>query len=96
MGNSHRYALNVDLRDMSFDFETDIHVYDMNGQLLGSSCPQIFDLGMVSRCIAPEAFFSTEEQMVQYEQLGQFRYLAAYTSFVKPEQSVPFVNEFPP
>ena len=82
LGNSHRYALNVDLRDMSFDFETDIHVYDMNGQLLGSSCPQIFDLGMVSRCIAPEAFFSTEEQMVQYEQLGQFRYLAAYTSFV--------------
>ena len=82
LGNSHRYALNVDLRDMSFDFETDIHVYDMNGQLLGSSCPQIFDLGMVSRCIAPEAFFSAEEQMVQYEQLGQFRYLAAYTSFV--------------
>jgi nitrogen fixation/metabolism regulation signal transduction histidine kinase len=82
LGNSHRYALNVDLRDMSFDFETDIHVYDMNGQLLGSSCPQIFDLGMVSRCIAPEAFFSKGEQMVQYEQLGQFRYLAAYTSFV--------------
>ena len=82
LGNLHRYALNVDLRDMSFDFETDIHVYDMNGQLLGSSCPQIFDLGMVSRCIAPEAFFSKKEQMVQYEQLGQFRYLAAYTSFV--------------
>ena len=82
LGNSHRYALNVDLRDMSFDFETDIHVYDMNGQLLGSSCPQIFDLGMVSHYIAPEAFFSMDEPMVQYEQLGQVRYLAAYTDFV--------------
>ena len=82
LGNSHRYALNVDLRDMSFDFETDIHVYDMNGQLLGSSCPQIFDLGMVSHYIAPEAFFSMDKPMVQYEQLGQVRYLAAYTDFV--------------
>ena len=82
LGNSHRYALNVDLRDMSFDFETDIHVYDMNGQLLGSSCPQIFDLGMVSHYIAPEAFFSMNKPMVQYEQLGQVRYLAAYTDFV--------------
>ena len=82
LGSAHRYALNVDLRDMSFDFETDIHVYDMNGQLLGSSCPQIFDLGMVSRSIAPEAFFSMDGPMVQYEQLGQVRYLAAYTDFV--------------
>lgn len=82
LGSSHRYALNVDLRDMSFDFETDIHVYDMNGKLLGSSCPQIFDLGMVSHYIAPEAFFSMDEPMVQFEQLGQVRYLAAYTDFV--------------
>jgi signal transduction histidine kinase len=82
LGESHCYALNVDLRDMSFDFETDIHVYDMNGQLLGSSCPQIFDLGLVSRKIAPEAFFSEEDQLVQYEHLGQVKYLAAYTSFI--------------
>ena len=82
LGSSHRYALNVDLRDMSFDFETDIHVYDMTGKLLGSSCPQIFDLGMVSHYIAPEAFFSMDEPMVQFEQLGQVRYLAAYTDFV--------------
>ena len=82
LGKQQRNALSVDLRELSFDFETDIHVYDLNGQLLGSSCPEIFDLGMVSRYIAPEVFFAPTSQVVQYEQLGQVRYLAAYTEFI--------------
>ena len=81
LNRSHRNALNVDLRDMSFDFKTDIHVYDMSGRLLGTSCPEIFDLGIVSHYIDPEFFFSSETQTIKYEQLGQIRYLAAYTDF---------------
>lgn len=75
-------ALNIDLRDISFVYETDIHVYDMNGQLLGSSSPQIFDYGIVSHCIAPEAFFTDNPTLVQDEQMGDVRYLSAYTEFV--------------
>jgi signal transduction histidine kinase len=75
-------ALNIDLRDISFVFETDIHVYDLNGQLLGSSTPQIFDYGIVSHSIAPEAFFTDDPTLVQYEQIGDVRYLSAYTEFV--------------
>jgi signal transduction histidine kinase len=82
LGKQQRNALSIDLRELSFDFETDIHIYDLNGQLLGSSCPEIFDLGMVSRYLAPEVFFSPTSQTVQYEQLGQVRYLAAYTDFI--------------
>ena len=77
-----RSGLNADLRDMSFSFETDIHVYDLNGRLLASSCPQMFDLGVVSQYIAPEVFFSKGADRVQYEQLGDVKYLAAYTEFV--------------
>jgi signal transduction histidine kinase len=77
-----RNGLNADLRDMSFSFETDIHVYDLNGRLLASSCPQLFDLGVVSQYIAPEAYFANESNRVQYEQLGDVKYLAAYTDFV--------------
>jgi signal transduction histidine kinase len=77
-----RSGLNADLRDMSFSFETDIHVYDLNGRLLASSCPQMFDLGVVSQYIAPEVFFSKGSDRVQYEQLGDVKYLAAYTEFV--------------
>ena len=82
LGKQQRNALSIDLRELSFDFETDIHIYDLNGQLLGSSCPEIFDLGMVSRYLAPEVFFSPTSQTVQYEQLGQVKYLAAYTDFI--------------
>lgn len=79
---AHQYALNVDLKDMSYDFKTDIHVYDMNGQLLGSSCNEIFELGLVSHLIAPEAFFTNNPNIIQYEQMGDMRYLAAYTEFL--------------
>ena len=82
LNSTHHTALNVDLRDLSFEFETDIHVYDMSGQLVGSSCPQIFDLGVVSSRIAPEVYFSEEDQLVRHEQIGNVRYLAAYTEFV--------------
>ncbi len=78
---SHQYALNMDLKDMSYDFKTDIHVYDMNGQLLGSSCNEIFELGLISHLIAPEAFFTDNPNIIQYEQMGDMRYLAAYTEF---------------
>lgn len=79
---SQRNALNADLRDMSFSYETDIHVYDLSGRILASSCPEIFTLGVVSPCIAPEIYFADSAQVVQYEDLGQVRYLAAYTDFV--------------
>ena len=82
LSQANSNSLNIDLRDISFAFETDIHVYDLNGQLLGSSTPQIFDYGIVSRFIAPEAFFADDPTMVQYEQIGDMRYLSAYTEFV--------------
>jgi signal transduction histidine kinase len=82
LNNDNRSSLNIDLRDISFDYKTDIHVYDLNGQLLGSSSPQLFDYGIVSRTIAPEAFFTKNPTLLQYEQMGDVRYLSAYTEFV--------------
>lgn len=75
-------ALNIDLRDMSFVYETDIHVYDLHGRLIGSSAPQVFDLGLLPRRVAPEPFFSGNTAMVQHEQIGNVRYLSAYTEFI--------------
>lgn len=82
LSKSNTSALNIDLRDMSFAYETDIHVYDLNGQLLGSSTPQIFDLGILSSHMASEALFTTEHTMVREERIGDVRYLSAYTEFV--------------
>lgn len=79
---SNTPALNVDLRDMSFAYETDIHVYDLNGRLIGSSAPQIFDMGLLSQQMSPEAFFADNAKGVFHEQIGNVRYLCAYTDFI--------------
>jgi len=75
-------ALNIDLRDMSFVYEMDIHVYDMNGRLIGTSTPQLFEMGLLPTHLAPEPFFQDDEMVIQYEQLGNVRYLSAYTEFI--------------
>lgn len=79
---SNTASLNIDLRDMSFVYETDIHVYDLQGRLIGTSTPQLFNQGLLPTHIAPEPFFSDVTKLVQYEQIGNVRYLSAYTEFV--------------
>ena len=74
-------SLNADLRDLSFTYETDIHVYDMNGDMLGTSSPALFDNGVHSRHIAPQVIFGGNANLLQYEQIGDLRYLCAYTEF---------------
>lgn len=75
-------GLNIDLRDLSFTYETDIHVYDINGNLIGSSTPVLFDKGLISQHMCTEAFFSASHTLTHYEQIGQMRYLTSYTEFL--------------
>lgn len=82
LNRAHSSSLNIDLRDMSLDYETDIHVYDLNGQLLGTSSPRVFDLGLVSHQMSAKAFFKSDASGVQSEHLGDVEYLSAYTTFV--------------
>jgi len=74
-------GLNIDLRDMCFSYETDVHVYDINGNLVGSSSPALFDRNVVSRQMSSEAFFNRQESGVVHERIGDMQYLAAYTEF---------------
>ena len=80
-------SLNIDLRDMSFAYETDIHVYDLRGRLIGTSTPKLFEMGLLPTHIAPEAFFSDVKKLVQYEHIGTVQYLSAYTEFVNGHYS---------
>lgn len=74
-------GLNVDLRDLSFSAGADINVYDNQGQLVGSSTPKLFSEGLLSTRISPAPFFSSRDTLVQYEQIGDMRYLCAYMPF---------------
>lgn len=74
-------GMNVDLRDLCFSYETDINVYDMEGNLVGSSSPAIFEKGIKSTHIHPEPFFSKNSTLVRSERIGDMDYMAAYTEF---------------
>ena len=82
LSKANTMSLNIDLRDMSFAYEMDIHVYDLNGQLIGTSAPQLFQYGLLPMHIAPQPFFREPTTTVQYEHIGNVRYLSAYTEFI--------------
>ena len=82
LSNANTMALNIDLRDMSFAYEMDIHVYDLTGQLVGTSAPQLFQYGLLPMHIAPQPFFREPTTTVQYEHIGNVRFLSAYTEFI--------------
>ncbi len=75
-------SLNVDLRDLAYAYGTDIHIYDINGVLLGSSTPQLFQFSLLSRYLEPEVMFTTKSTTTCFSSIGDVRYLSAYTEFV--------------
>lgn len=72
-------SLNFDLQDLSYIYHTDIHVYDNDGKLIGSSQPTLFSRGLISKMISPIVYFSQTENSNQYERIGDLEYLTAYT-----------------
>lgn len=71
-------SVGIDLRDLCYPYETDINVYDLSGNLVGSSSPAIFDNGLVSTHMLPEPFFSEKVDTVYQERIGDMDYLSAY------------------
>lgn len=76
-----RNELIFDLQDLSYTYQTDIHVYDNRGMLVASSQMPLFNRGLVGSLISPMAYFSNLENVNQYEHIGQLEYLTGYTDF---------------
>lgn len=74
-------GLSSDLRDLGYDMNQDIHVYSLSGELIASSSPALFNSGILSRRMAPEALFSGEHAVVCYEQIADHPYLVSYIPF---------------
>jgi signal transduction histidine kinase len=73
-------ALNFDLQELSLVYETDIHVYDHRGRLVGSSQPLIFNKNLISPYISPVPFFSRNAGINQTEHIGRLEYLSGYSA----------------
>ncbi len=75
-------GLAIDLRDLSIDMQQDLHVYSLEGELLASSSPQLFDGGILSRSMSVnKPFFSDDHIALCYEQIQNQPYLIAYLPF---------------
>lgn len=79
--SSQAQGLAIDLHDLGYDMNQDIHVYGLNGELLATSSPALFDSGLLSRRMAPKAFFSEEHATICYEQIATHPYLVSYVPF---------------
>lgn len=71
--------LNFLLQELSKTFETDIHIYNDRGALIGSSQPIIFGKGLLSYRMSPKPFFEQQSEQILKEKIGKFKYLSAYT-----------------
>lgn len=70
------------LKKFSNTFFTDVNLYDMNGNLYASSRPKVFDEGLVSRKMNPEAYLqinlNQKSEYIHDENIGNLAYLSAY------------------
>jgi signal transduction histidine kinase len=81
LSNVNKQALSLELQELSYIYETDIHVYNNNGDLVGSSQPLIFNRNLIGTRISPVPYFSDSPDLTHYESIGRLKYLASYTDF---------------
>lgn len=81
LNSTQAQGLSIDLHDLGYDMNQDIHVYSLSGELIASSSPALFNNGVLSRRMAPEALFSEEHAVVCYEQIASHPYLVSYIPF---------------
>lgn len=73
------------LRKWSMVFFSDINLYDLEGKLIASSRPQVYNEGLISRFMNTAAYeqLINEKKLlfIQNERIGNYEYLSAYIPF---------------
>jgi methyl-accepting chemotaxis protein len=80
------------LKKFSNVFFTDINLYDAEGNLYASSRPKVFDEGLASRKMNPEAYSQInvlkKSEYIHDENIGNLGYLSAYLPVKNQEGEV--------
>jgi signal transduction histidine kinase len=80
------------LKKLAYTFFTDINLYDTQGNLYASSRPKVFDEGLTSKKMNPEAYLQMailgKSEFIHDERIGKLEYLSAYISFKNKEGKV--------
>ncbi len=82
LNNSYKEYSTYKLKKFSNIFFTDINLYDLNGNLYASSRPKVFDEGLASRKMNPEAYLQIsidkKSEFIHDENIGNLAYLSDY------------------
>ena len=80
-----------ELYKLSNIFRTDINIYDVNGELLATSRPEIFAKGIMSERMDSKAFYELSERYqlnyFQPEKIGNLSYLSAYEPIINSKRN---------
>lgn len=73
-------------------FFTDINLYQLDGRLLATSRPRLFDEGLMAEVIDPKAYvemrFGQRSSFIQEEKIGNLKYITAYVPFRNEKREV--------
>lgn len=94
-GNTEQ--LSYTMNKFSKVFFTDINLYDTKGELIVSTRPRLFDIGLTSKKLNPEASFSMLVQkktlFVHNENIGALSFLSAYAPLTNSSgETVAYLN----
>ncbi|MEX2485565.1 MAG: HAMP domain-containing sensor histidine kinase [Brumimicrobium sp.] len=82
LGNYMQYIL----KKFSTVFVTDINLYDLNGGLLASSQPKLYEKGINAEHMNSNAYkamsFDRKSEFIHQEVIGELEYLSAYLPFI--------------
>ncbi|MCE9537847.1 MAG: HAMP domain-containing histidine kinase [Bacteroidetes bacterium] len=97
LSNDMSEYMSFTLKKFSNVFFTDINLYDTKGNLYASSRPKVFDEGLTSKKMDPEAFLQIavfgKTEYIHDERIGKLEYLSAYIPFKnKDGKSLSYLN----
>jgi hypothetical protein len=73
-------------------FLTDINLFNIHGQLIATSFPDVFDKGMMGRQINPNAYiklyYGQRASILEHEEIGGLHYISAYEPFLDDDNRV--------
>ena len=92
-----REQLQNSLQKISAIFKTDVNIYDLHGLLVASSRPKIFDLGLVSEQMNPDAMRKMIGQHASSfshtEEIGKLAFISSYLPvFNEDHREIGYIN----
>jgi nitrogen fixation/metabolism regulation signal transduction histidine kinase len=82
LNSSNLENLSADLYDLSYTFQTDIHIYDNSGTLICTTQPLIFSKNLVSKRISEKIYFTNKGSVNENVQIGKLSYTVSFFEFL--------------